>query len=152
MLSCFAIVVELIGLCCRFSDFEAIMATRLSLLRSARHQGQFETIGDLRIPLKDELINLEVMNLVTLSEAARQAGRAQIALNAVVHAQKLHREGLNFEVSHEFARVLWMMNEPMPAMHFLSLARKSLETKNEMPPDEMGKKALVYALQVGVQR
>ena len=96
------------------------MATRISLIRSARLKEQRDQIGDLSSPLYDSLLNLEKSSLLCLSERSRGVNQTQIALNSVVRAQKLERVGSS-ETAQEFANVLWLMKEP-------KLAIKSLAT------------------------
>ncbi|KAJ3555154.1 hypothetical protein NM688_g2731 [Phlebia brevispora] len=130
-----------------FNDVEAIMSTRIALVRSIRRQEQREQLGDLLTPFTEELVDLEARALLDLSRAARKANRRQIALNAVVCAQKLHTASLELDVTHEYANVLWMMDESMPAMLFLRNASSSLETNMETDvPEDLRRKALTYAL------
>lgn len=94
------------------------MATRISLLRSARQKEQREQIGDMVSPFAQSLIDTELRCLLRLSEAAREAGRPQVALNSVIRAQKLASQ-MGFEVSQEFANVLWITREPKIAVQYL---------------------------------
>ncbi|KAI9064013.1 hypothetical protein FKP32DRAFT_1665872 [Trametes sanguinea] len=101
-----------------FSDTEAIMATRVSLVHFLRQKEQREQIGDLRSPFHNALVDLEKASLICLSERARGAGEAQLALNSVVRAQKLERTP-STDVLREFANVLWLMKEPKLAIKSL---------------------------------
>ncbi|KAL7280718.1 hypothetical protein ACG7TL_005660 [Trametes sanguinea] len=101
-----------------FSDIEAIMTTRVSLVHFLRQKEQREQIGDLRSPFHSALVNLEKASLLCLSERARSAGEAQVALNAVVRAQRLEKLP-SPDVSREFANVLWLMKEPKLAIKSL---------------------------------
>ncbi|EIW79348.1 hypothetical protein CONPUDRAFT_74806 [Coniophora puteana RWD-64-598 SS2] len=101
-----------------FSDMESIMATRLSLLHSARQKEQRDQIGAMTTPFLQQLIELEKQCLINLSEAARQSDQLQIALNSVVKARRLESEKA-LDVSQEFAHVLWRLNEQRPAVQFL---------------------------------
>jgi serine-protein kinase ATM len=65
------------------------------------------------------LIELEKFCLLRLSEAARGDGQIQIALNAIVRAQRLEKE-MSFNVSQEFANVLWFQKEEKLAIEFLN--------------------------------
>jgi ataxia telangiectasia mutated family protein len=94
------------------------MATRISLIRSVRQKEQREQIGTLLAPFARDLIEVEKKCLVRLSAAAREANQQQIALNAIVRAQGLE-EIPSFEVSQEFARVLWLQKEQKLAVQFL---------------------------------
>ena len=96
------------------------MATRISLIRSARLKEQRGQIGNLSSPLHDVLLDLEKSSLLCLSERSRGVNQTQIALNSIVRAQKLERVGSS-ETAQEFANVLWLMKEP-------KLAIKSLAT------------------------
>ncbi|KAI0091661.1 hypothetical protein BDY19DRAFT_638931 [Irpex rosettiformis] len=101
-----------------FSDLEAILATRISLLRSAREREQRIQIGDMATPLTERLKAYETSYLLKLSRAAREAGNPQIAINSVVRAQKLNGKE-HFQVACEFANVLWLTKEPKMATEFL---------------------------------
>jgi ataxia telangiectasia mutated family protein len=94
------------------------MATRISLIRSVRQKEQREQIGTLLAPFARDLIEVEKKCLVRLSAAAREANQQQIALNAIVRAQGLE-DIPSFEVSQEFARVLWLQKEQKLAVQFL---------------------------------
>ncbi|CDO73330.1 hypothetical protein BN946_scf185008.g93 [Trametes cinnabarina] len=101
-----------------FSDTEAIMTTRISLVHLLRQKEQRDQIGDLSSPFHDALWNLEKACLLCLSERARDVGEAQVALNSVVRAQHSEREP-SPDVSREFANVLWLMKEPKLAIKSL---------------------------------
>ena len=64
------------------------------------------------------LVDLEAKCLVQLSKASRENDNHQIALNSVIRAQKLLARA-EFDVSHEYARVLWLAEEPRPAVQHL---------------------------------
>lgn len=101
-----------------FSDLEAIMATRISLVRSVRQREERERIGTLVSPLLRSLLDTEQMCLLRVSRAARSSDQVQIALNSVVRAQKLDGSHIS-EVNEEFANVLWLQKEEKPAVQFL---------------------------------
>ncbi|KAH9940832.1 uncharacterized protein BXZ73DRAFT_98663 [Epithele typhae] len=103
-----------------FGNMEAIMATRISLIRSARQKEQRNQIGDLVSPFCASLIDLEKSSLLCLSERSRSMGQAQFALNSILKAQTLE-QGPTSQTSQEFSDVLWLMKEP-------KLAIKSLNT------------------------
>jgi ataxia telangiectasia mutated family protein len=94
------------------------MATRLSLIRSVRRKEERQQIGNMRTPFINSLIEAEKQGLVRLSQAARHDGQIQIALNAVVRAQCLENTA-SFDVSQEFANVLWLQKEEKHATEFL---------------------------------
>jgi ataxia telangiectasia mutated family protein len=127
---------------CRFSDFENIMATRVSLIRSVRQKEERDQIGNLLSPFARGLIDVEKQCLLRLSEAARDAHQHQIALNSIVRAQRLERT-TSFEVSQEFASVLWLQGEERLAVQFL----KELLNKAEvgMPTQDKTRSALLLA-------
>ncbi|KAI0717973.1 hypothetical protein C8T65DRAFT_737500 [Cerioporus squamosus] len=102
-----------------FANIEAIMATRISLVRSVRQKEQRDQIGDLTSPFCDSLVELEKACLLCLSEKARNVNQPQIALNSVVRAQNLERSPSS-RVAREFASVLWLMGEPKLAIKSLS--------------------------------
>ncbi|KAJ7612476.1 hypothetical protein DFH06DRAFT_1274623 [Mycena polygramma] len=101
-----------------FSDFENVMATRISLVRSVRRKEERQQIGTLMSPFATCLLNVEKQCLINLSKAAREAQQFQIALNSVIHAQRLERSP-TFEVSVEFASVLRLHSEEALAIQFL---------------------------------
>ena len=94
------------------------MATRISLVRAARQKEERDQIGNIVSPFAQSLKEIEKKCLIRLSEAARAAGQVQIALNSVVHSQKLE-EAATFDVSQEFASVLWLQREQKLAVQFL---------------------------------
>ena len=95
------------------------MATRISLIRSARQKEQRLQIGDLRSPFYDALLELEKSCLLCLSERARDVHQSQIALNSITRAQNLDRAGSPV-VNQEFANVLWLIKEPKLAVQSLN--------------------------------
>ena len=100
----------------RFSVIESTLSTRLSLLKSVSRQEQSRSqSGDDYGSLIKEL---QKRCLLKLSEAARNADRNQIALNAVIQAQHLEISS-SFMVSEEFANVLWSLKEHRPAVDYL---------------------------------
>ncbi|TDL15654.1 hypothetical protein BD410DRAFT_902474 [Rickenella mellea] len=100
-------------------DLENIVATRVSLVRSIRQRDQRDQIGDMISPLSRGLFQLEKQCLLQLSAAAREAKQPQIALNSVIRA--LQMEGTpTFDVSQEFANVLWVQREQKHAVGFLT--------------------------------
>lgn len=101
-----------------FTTLESIIATRMSLLYSVKQQEQREQLGDLESPCMAALKLLETKCLLRLSEAARLSENHQTALNAVMHAQRLERVP-SFDVSEEFAHVLWLLKEHKPAVEYL---------------------------------
>lgn len=83
------------------------------------------------------LLALEVRCLVQLSEAARSAQETQIALNSITRAQHLDRDGL-FEISDEFASVLWDQGEQRLAVELL---KKELQRReHSSPPSQADEK------------
>ncbi|KAL0953735.1 hypothetical protein HGRIS_004926 [Hohenbuehelia grisea] len=101
-----------------FSDLETILSTRISIVRSLRHKEERVQMGNLVSPLTRGLIDLEKRALLRLSDAARNARQKQIALNAIIRAQKLEKTS-SFEVSQEFASVLWLQEEAKYAVQSL---------------------------------
>ncbi|KAJ7247652.1 hypothetical protein B0H12DRAFT_1124902 [Mycena haematopus] len=101
-----------------FSDFENVMATRISLVRSVRRKEERSQIGAMVSPFCRCLIDVEKQCLIKLSQAAREAQQIQIALNSVIRAQKLERAP-SVEVSVEFASVLRLHKEEKLAIQFL---------------------------------
>jgi ataxia telangiectasia mutated family protein len=104
----------------------------MSLLRCTL---RLERIGDILTPFGHQLKDVERRCLVSLSQAARQAGKGQIALNAITEAQKLDPLPI-FDVSEEFANVLWLQNEHRAAVDYLrNLAVNS--QPSEWDPDKV---------------
>lgn len=102
----------------RFTSLERIVATRVSLIRSARRKEERERIGNMPTPFNNSLLGLEKRCLVRLSVAARKSNKLQVALNSIIKARRL--EGIStHEVSQEFAHVLWLQNEQKLAVQFL---------------------------------
>ncbi|KLO07453.1 hypothetical protein SCHPADRAFT_1001651 [Schizopora paradoxa] len=101
-----------------FDDLESILATRISLLRSTRQREQRDQIGTMLSDMSQSLLELEIKCLVQLSEAAREEGETQIALNSITQAQLLD-QGELFEISDEFASVLWGQGEQRLAVELL---------------------------------
>ncbi|KAI0369207.1 hypothetical protein BV20DRAFT_946724 [Pilatotrama ljubarskyi] len=102
-----------------FPNVEAVMMTRISLIRSLAQKEQRDQIGDLRSPVCESLLNLEKACLLSLSERARAANESQVALNSVVRAHSLERSP-SPEVSREYSYVLWLMKEPKLSIQSLS--------------------------------
>ncbi|TFK39785.1 hypothetical protein BDQ12DRAFT_704732 [Crucibulum laeve] len=128
-----------------FSDLENIMATRISLIRSVRFKEESKQIGSLRTPFACDLIDMEKASLLRLSQAAREANQIQIALNSVVRAKSLEAEP-SFEVSQEFAKVLWIQKEEKLAVQFLQSLIHNKSTEMEIDgQDNETTKALLFA-------
>ncbi|EAU90455.2 atypical/PIKK/ATM protein kinase [Coprinopsis cinerea okayama7 len=103
-----------------FSDVENIMSVRLSLIRSNRQEEEkTNQIGSIASPFLTALVEIEKRCLILLSRAARDSDQTQIALNAVLQAQKLEKTP-SLEVSQEYANVLWSLGEAKIAVKFLS--------------------------------
>lgn len=94
------------------------MATRISLIRSVRHQEERQQIGPLTTPFGRVLLEIEKRSLLNLSNAARDANEVQIALNSVIRAQQLEQTP-SLATSQEFANVLWLQKEEKLAVQFL---------------------------------
>ena len=101
-----------------FAVIEAILATRISLIRSVREKEEREQIGNLVTPFLKALIDIEKSCLLFLSKAAREAFNLQVALNSVVRAQALEDQPSSL-VSQEYANVLWLHSERKHAVQFL---------------------------------
>jgi ataxia telangiectasia mutated family protein len=103
----------------RFGDFEVIMATRTTLLRSARQQAQKTEIGDIISPIGQRFLTSERDMLLRVAQEARRSDQAQVALNAVTRAQALESSGAHSLVIQEFSSVLWSLHEQKPAIQSL---------------------------------
>ena len=101
-----------------FPALENIMATRISLLRSARQKEERQQIDTTLTPFRTSLMDIEKQCLTRVSEAARESHNLQIALNSVIRSQKLERSPTAL-VSQEFANVLWDQREHKVAVQFL---------------------------------
>ena len=101
-----------------FTVIEAILATRISLIRSVREKEERDQIGNLVTPFLKALIDVEKSCLLFLSKAAREALNLQVALNSVVRAQALEQQPSSL-VSQEYANVLWLHHERKHAVQFL---------------------------------
>ena len=119
------------------------MATRISLVRSVRHKEERNQIGNWIAPFAQALIDLETRCLVRLSEAARVVNQVQVALNSIVRAQRVEEQTPSFEVSQEFAKVLWLQHEQKLAVQFLKeLVRQAQEDASHI---DKTKKSLMLA-------
>ncbi|KAJ7281510.1 hypothetical protein C8J57DRAFT_1559254 [Mycena rebaudengoi] len=114
-----------------FSDFENIMATRISLVRSVRRKEERQQIGTMVSPFSQCLVDVEKQCLIRLSRAAREANQIQIALNSVIRAQTLEPSP-SLNVSEEFASVLHLHKEEKLAVQFL----KDLELTGLSQPEK----------------
>jgi ataxia telangiectasia mutated family protein len=94
------------------------MATRISLIQSVKHREQREQIGNIPTPFVTGLTDIEKRCLIRLSEAARSSSHQQVALNSIIRAQQLEKIP-SFDISQEFASVLWMQKEQKLAVEFL---------------------------------
>lgn len=69
-------------------------------------------------PFTQSLREIEKRCLISLSAAARVASMPQIALNSITAAQRLE-DVPSFDVSQEFASVLWHLKEQVTAVRYL---------------------------------
>ncbi|KAI0640810.1 hypothetical protein C8Q79DRAFT_1015032 [Trametes meyenii] len=123
-----------------FPNVEAIMATRISLVRSLLQKEQRDQIGDIRSPLCEVLQRTEKACLLYLSERARDANEPQVALNSVVRALNMEQDP-SPSVTREFSNVLWLMKEPKLAIQSLTELANAVEP--DVPTDDSTK--LQYA-------
>ncbi|KAI5119125.1 hypothetical protein M0805_005731 [Coniferiporia weirii] len=119
-----------------FPDLENVIATRISLLRSARQREQRDQIGTMQSDLTLSLIQLEKSSLVRLSEAAREANQLQIALNSVVCALQMEDQPA-FDVRKEFANVLWLQKERKFAVECLKEEMKKRGRTSDVVQDAL---------------
>ena len=118
-------------MCHSFQDFESIVATRVSLIHSLQQKEQRDQIGLMQSDLTTLLLGLEQNCLIQLSEAAREADQAQLALNSIIRAARLNK-GFNSSLTQEYANVLWLKNEQKFAVEFLQREVKiKLKLKEE---------------------
>jgi ataxia telangiectasia mutated family protein len=118
----------------------------MSLIRSVRQKEQREQIGALMAPFAQELLEVEKHCLIRLSAAARESNQMQIALNSIVRAQGLEHIP-TFEVSQEFASVLWLQREQKLAVQFLKDLVESggCTVSSELTPKSKANKATLLA-------
>jgi ataxia telangiectasia mutated family protein len=102
------------------------MATRVSLLHSARQKEERQQIGTLVTPLARGLREIEKRCLVRLSRAARDDNHVQIALNSIMRAQQLCSEP-SIDVAEEYASVLWEQKEQGAAIQYLQTIIQPLD-------------------------
>ncbi|KAJ3745266.1 hypothetical protein DFH05DRAFT_1487185 [Lentinula detonsa] len=108
-----------------FDDVESIMATRVSLIKSARRKEMRHQIGAMLSPFSKTLLSVEKRCLLRLSQAARETHQPQIALNSVIKAKSLEG-GSPFAVTEEFASVLWSHKEEKHAVEYLKDLQKEI--------------------------
>lgn len=113
-----------------FADAESIMATRISLIRSSRQKEERQQIGNMISDFAKGLLDIEKQCLLRISSVAREAHQNQIALNAIVRAQRLEP---SFETSEEFSNVLWLHNEEKRAVQLLTDLRNSAPSLKRTP-------------------
>ena len=123
------------------------MATRISLIRAVRQKEERDQIGNIVSPFAQSMRHIETRCLLRLSEAARAAGQVQIALNAVVRSERLEAPA-TFDVSQEFASVLWLQREQKLAVQYLKELLHS--DRGIVPRIDATKKALLLAQLVRV--
>ncbi|EIN09557.1 hypothetical protein PUNSTDRAFT_101425 [Punctularia strigosozonata HHB-11173 SS5] len=115
-----------------FSDLEAIMATRVSLIRAVLQKEQREQIGQLITPFARCLIEAEQKCLIMISEAARESRHLQVAMNSVMSAQTLETVPTPY-ISQEFASVLWLHKEQKLAIQLLKQLLNVSNTSSPRP-------------------
>ena len=106
-------------------DLEHILATRISLIHLTRQKEERGQIGNLTSPFCQTLVDLEKRCLIRLSVASRKSNQLQVALNSIVKAQTLEVSP-SYEVSQEFANVLWLQKEQKLAVQFLRDLQKNI--------------------------
>ena len=124
---------------------EAILATRISLIRSVREKEEREQIGNLVTPFVKALIDVEKSCLLSMCKAARESLNLQVALNSIVRAQTLEQQPSS-QVSQEYANVLWLHKEQKLAVQFLKdLVVSKPKEIQKLTPDTKLKNALLLA-------
>ncbi|KAE9399525.1 hypothetical protein BT96DRAFT_965594 [Gymnopus androsaceus JB14] len=102
----------------QFDDVESIMATRISLIKSARRKDQRQQIGTMLSPFSQTLLEVEKQCLLRLSKVARDSHQNQVALNSVIQAKNIERSP-SLAVTDEFSSVLWAHKEEKHAVEYL---------------------------------
>lgn len=120
------------------------MATRVSLLHSARQKEERQQIGNMVTPLTHGLKELERRCLVRLSRAARDASHVQIALNSIMRAQKLCVQP-SVDVAEEYANVLWEQKEQGAAIQYLQDVIRPLDQTQQRDAQQTIHYALLRA-------
>lgn len=120
------------------------MTTRVSLLHSVRQKEERQQIGNMATPLAKGLKELERRCLIRLSQAARDANHAQIALNSVMRAQKLDAQ-LSVDTAEEFANVLWEQKEQKAAIQYLQNIIRPLDHDQDRDAHKTTHHALLRA-------
>ncbi|KAK0202615.1 hypothetical protein DFS33DRAFT_1384994 [Desarmillaria ectypa] len=123
-----------------FRLVESIMATRVSIVRSVRQREERQQMGDMTSDFIQSLREVEKQCLLHLSQVARREQQVQIALNSVIRAETLVKP-VTFDVSEEFACVLWAQNEEKRAVEFL----RSLRDSQSAPLQDASKLAAMNA-------
>ncbi|KAK0501309.1 hypothetical protein EDD18DRAFT_731100 [Armillaria luteobubalina] len=123
-----------------FHLVESIMATRLSIIRSVRRREERQQMGDMTSDFIQTLLEVEKQCLLHISQVARREQQVQLALNSVIHAEKLMKP-ISFDVSEEFACVLWAQNEQKRAVEFF----RSLRDSQSAPMHDASKLAAMNA-------
>lgn len=104
----------------RFEHSQAILTTRISLLRSIRVRESADQIGEGISALGDQVTKAERACLLRLSTVARDRGFIQVAMNSITAAQGLVESGKrDLGVEEEFANVLWSQGEHSTAISVL---------------------------------
>lgn len=127
------------------------MATRISLLHSARQREERQQIGNMTTPFANSLKELEKRCLIRLSQAARGANQVQIALNSIMRAHKLYPRS-SPEVSEEFANVLWEQGEQAIAIQYLQKVVNPLDQSQNCNVQMTTYRALLRARLVGLSQ
>ncbi|KAF8318674.1 hypothetical protein DL93DRAFT_2164855 [Clavulina sp. PMI_390] len=113
-----------------FSELEAVMATRISLLRSAQKREALNQIGNSHNPLLAGLVSTERHCLLSTAHSAREASVPQTALRCVTNAQRLETETSAFDTSIEFAHVLWAHREEKLAIDTVDVLLNTFQVPN----------------------
>lgn len=112
---------------------------------------QREQIGTMQSDLSMSLLKLEKNCLIRLSEAAREANQAQVALNSIIRALRL-QGGLDTSVTQEYANVLWLKKEQKYAVEFLKReALTRMKAPSNKSPFDKIQNALMLAKLVSMQ-
>lgn len=103
-----------------FEDYDTIMATRISCIRSRRTRETAEMLGDSADDSIANLITAEFKSLMSLGEFAVANDHTQVALNTLNRAQTLTQDDTSrFVLECEFASVLWKQGEQKIAVDLL---------------------------------
>ncbi|KAH7327711.1 hypothetical protein B0J17DRAFT_620413 [Rhizoctonia solani] len=128
-----------------FDDYEALVATRLSLLRANIHKNRAMQIGNIDSAETKKLLEYEQDLLIKLSQAARDSQKNQVALNSIIRAGNGAQKN-EFGFVQEYASVMWANQEQKPAVGFLRQFLSRPEDKHKRSLKDAASQAQLLSL------